>query len=337
MKYFDHPLNRLSSNIEYTPADKEDHTPVNYMEAFSSSFATHLKDVLRSTIYPIKNKLENKKCLSLLNLSDNSFDYNFIKPDTITLGQKGAGKEIFFKTISRKIRPPKVILHFGCGLGDELMLSAKYFNPTHIIGCDYFNYGKAWSYAKETIKKKYEVEVSFFQVDLRNPIPSDIPKADLLISISVLEHLIKMDDSLERLKKFLKPGGNFASIWGPMWYSFSGDHIAAELGVQHGFDHILLYPERYFEFYKSHPRNIQTFERGEKSWLELGLCNFALYNEYMQSLNFHFGSPKYLLWTLSNEAINFKKHYPDKWSEALQKNCFISELDLILTCASIII
>lgn len=28
----------------------------------------------------------------------------------------------------------------------------------------------------------------------------------------------------------------FAAIWGRMWYSYSGDHIAAELGFQKGYE-----------------------------------------------------------------------------------------------------
>src|ERR1035438_8529991 len=36
-----------------------------------------------------------------------------------------------------------------------------------------------------------------------------------------------------------------------MWYSYSGDHIAAELGFEKGYEHVLLPADAYLSFYKS--------------------------------------------------------------------------------------
>jgi SAM-dependent methyltransferase len=222
------------------------------------------------------------------------------------------------------------VINFGCGLGYEVMQTALYLRPRLIIGCEYFNYGRAWAYVTEEVQRRYGVEVRFEQLDLRNPIPAEIPQADLLLSFAVLEHLKEMDASLEKLKQFLRPGGRFGSIWGPMWYSYSGDHIAAELGFEHGFDHVLLDDSDYFEFYKSHPRNRDAVRNNEKTWLELGLSNFARYQEYLDSVRRIFGQPTYLLWQVSDEAIKYKNQYPERWKQMLAARPYLTQLDLML-------
>jgi SAM-dependent methyltransferase len=336
MKYFEHPLNNFSKEKDYSEQSSLDSTPIFYEAEIFPSFKKRIKTYLGRNVYPFINKVQHKQNFKRFNL-ENEFERGIRLPEISTRGQKGSGIDIFYSTLKKEIDKKQTVLHFGCGLGYELILTAKYLRPKLIVGCDYFNYKKAWTTVIDYIKRKYGCEVKFFQVDLRDEIPIEIPKADLLLSFAVLEHLKELDVSLEKISHFLKPDGQFASIWGPMWYSYSGDHIAGELGLEHGFDHILLGAVDYFEFYKGHPRNRETYKKGGKGWLELGLTNFALYSEYMNSLQKIFGSTKYLLWTLSEEALEFKKLCPEKWKKALSLNPHITEMDLVLSCVSIII
>lgn len=337
MKYFEHPLNKISEGVQQQAPDCADLTPENFMQTFFPTPIQQIKNSVGNVLYPVKNKLEYKKSLRLLGLTEQSFTEKLLRPDTITLGKKGGGIEVFYSNIKKQIPVSGTVINFGCGLGWELILTAKYLQPKKIIGCEYFNYGRAWEYVKKYVMQRYGIEVEFYQVDLRNPIPDSIPRADLLISYTVLEHLKEMDNSLSRLKEFLKPNGHFASLWGPMWYSYTGDHIAAELGHEHGFDHVLLDAKEYMEFYKNHPRNKSDFERGIKTWLELGLSNFALFEEYMESITRIYGKPNYIIWQLSKEAFAYKEKYPENWKKILHKHPFLNENDLIITSAGVVV
>ncbi len=226
---------------------------------------------------------------------------------------------------------------YGCGTGEEVFNIAKYLQPRKIIAIDYFNYRIIWQSVAEQAKVKYGTDVEFIQVDFNNPQSKLLQSADVVYSQAVLEHLGDMKKIYRQLCSFLKKDGYFAAIWGPMWYSYSGDHIAAELGHDKGFQHLLLNATEYFDFYRSHPRNMPVVAAGEKTWLELGLHNYATYAEYIESLQEYFGNIEYLHWVVSQEALGYREKYRLKWDQVLKNHPFISGFDMAVTCASILL
>jgi hypothetical protein len=145
-----------------------------------------------------------------------------------------------------------------------------------------------------------------------------------------------MDESLAVVAPILKPGGWFAAMWGPMWYSFSGDHIAAELGEDAGFEHVRLSAERYWDFYRAHPRNRDHVARGETTWLELGLHNFARYDDYITAIRHRFGTIRQLHWQVSPEALRWRARRPADWDAMLAAHAYLTPLDLVLQQATVI-
>jgi SAM-dependent methyltransferase len=193
----------------------------------------------------------------------------------------------------------------------------------------------AWDWIGGRLQKS-GIEAEFHQCDLRNPLPNNIGKADVIVSNAVLEHLRNMSETFSHLGAVLQKPGWFAAMWGPMWYSYSGDHIAAELGFEKGYEHVLLPVDAYLSFYKSHPRNIESVKHAVPTWLELGLHNFARYKDYTFEIKKCFGDVRWLVWSVSPEAWRWRKTYSEQWQNMLSRNPQIQPLDLLLNSAGIL-
>lgn len=337
MDYKKHPLLSLSDLNHQSNQPVEDQSFKFNFKAKEMSWLDKFKRSIGFYLYPIKNSFEKKQALKAINkICSNRFPKKVAH--VLSMGQKGTAAEIYLAKIKKIIRKrPEVVLIYGCGTGEEVFNIVKYLRPEKVIAIDYFNYKIIWQSITERVKIKYGVDVEFMQVDFGDPQTRLLDTADIIYSQAVLEHLRDMDSVFSTLKSFLKKGGYFAAQWGPMWYGFSGDHIAAELGLHKGFEHLLLNATEYFDFYKSHPRNATSVSEGDKTWLELGLHNFATYAEYIESLRKYFGSIHYLHWVVSEEAIIYQNRFPANWDKILELNPFISGFDLMVPCASILL
>jgi len=145
-----------------------------------------------------------------------------------------------------------------------------------------------------------------------------------------------MNQVLGHLRPLLRPGGAFAACWGPMWYSYSGDHIAAELGMKFGFEHVRLSANDYFEWYRKHPRNREAVLRGQATWLELGLHNYWRYRDYLSAITQLFGPPAWVQWQISSEAFEYQRRFGETWRKMLAMNPNLRPLDLVLGGAAVI-
>src|ERR1017187_963047 len=299
------PLRKFERPYEGSSLDAEDKTPVDFSISYSS--VNDLKATLGSLVYSFKNTIQRPWLIRKLRSLDSE---HLELPDVLCWGQRGFGTRVLLKALHRKIGRPETVGCFGCGTGAELILVAKYLRPKYIIGYEYFNYERAWKLVSDAVRH-YGIEIAFHQVDLRNPLRLD-HQCDTLVSFAVLEHLSEINQVLRHLRPLLKPGGSFASCWGPMWYSYSGDHIAAELGMEFGFEHLRLSASDYFEWYREHPRNRDGVLRGQVTWLELGLTNYSRYCDYLSSITQIFGPQIWLQWQISSEAFDYKRQFGDR-------------------------
>jgi SAM-dependent methyltransferase len=320
-----HPLLQLANGRELLPPPQTDRTEKGFEKAFKPTFKQVLKRELGRHIYPVKNYLQRGKIMRQLSEIGALPQH---PPDLLAWGDKGFSAEIFLKTIRERIGQVETIGCFGCGMGVESIQIARFLKPRKIFAYDYLNYDQAWRYVSDQLKRR-GIEFHPIQCDLRRSIPAP-ERVDALISFAVLEHLHSLPTTFRNLKEVLKPNGWFAAVWGPLWYTFSGDHIAAELGFAHGFDHVLLSPEAYVEWYRTHPRNRDLVARGETTWLEMGLVSFARYADYVREITRSFGCIKWEGQAISVEAFDYMNAFPDAWAKMLIENPQISSRDLIL-------
>lgn len=333
MTAIDHPLARLSAERPKIPPPKGDQTPASFPSGFLPSARQRIKDAIGYQTYPWMNRLRRGSAeAALMGAGVDLAQYQ--TPTAMSMGQKGFGSELYLGEIAPLVRPVKTVVAFGCGMGYEAILIAKRLRPERIIGYDFFDYRRAWDWVTDYVRPM-GTQCQFIAADLREPLKLDHEPADLLVSFSVLEHLRDMDRSFEIMRPLLKQDGWFGSLWGPMWASFTGDHIAAELGEEFGFEHLRLDPVAYLDFYKTHPRNCEGVAKGVPTWLELGLHNFARYDEYESAISKAFGRVHYRRWQLSEEAFRYRTKFPERWTEILAKHPALRPLDLILQGCSV--
>lgn len=330
----DHPLALLSRDRPPAPPPAADHTPAGFPNGFLPSSKQRLKNAVGLHAYPLMNRLVRGRVER--QLREAGVDLAAApRPDAVSLGGKGFGAEVFLRTVGRYVPPGGTVVAFGCGLGYESLLIAGFLRPARVIGYDFFNYRRAWDWVADRVKP-LGVRAEFVQADLRGPLAPVHPPADALLSFSVLEHLRDMEASFGVMRPLLRPNGWFGSLWGPMWYSFTGDHISAELGEDNGFEHLRLSPTEYLEYYKRHPRNRAGVAAGVPTWLELGLHNFARYAEYEAAIARHFGRVRFRRWQLSPEAFRYRARHPERWAGVLAADSELTPLDLILQGAAVV-
>lgn len=330
----DHPLAAVSRDRPKAPPPADDQTPTAFPVGFLPTAKQRLKNRIGLHAYPLMNAIARNRIETALREAGVDLTA-YPRADAISLGHKGFGFEVFLRTFARFVPPGGTVVAFGCGLGYEAELLARFLRPARVIGYDFFNYRRAWDFVAARVRP-LGVEATFIQADLREPFTPAHPPADALVSFCVLEHLRDMDRSFGIIRPLLRQDGWFGSLWGPMWASYSGDHISHELGEEYGFEHLRLSPADYLTYYKQHPRNRADVAAGVPTWLELGLHNFARYAEYEAAIDRHFGRGRYRQWQLSQESLRYRQRHSDRWAEVLTAHPALTPLDLILQGAAVV-
>lgn len=125
----------------------------------------------------------------------------------------------------------KVVLDYGCGRGGKTIFYATK-NAKKVIGFDVNpDYALADEYAK-----KNNLPVEFRSLNAFRGIDLEDSGVDVIISSSVLEHIIDFDQAMGELRRVLKPGGLFLNRWHP-FRSRNGAHLQEALGIP--FAHLL--------------------------------------------------------------------------------------------------
>jgi SAM-dependent methyltransferase len=328
-----HPLLDLSSTVK-SQLTNEDMTPLDFPQCSESSWKQRIKGDIGRRVYPWKNRVERPIVEGRLREAGAEWA-NTPRPEILAWGHKGMGPEIFLSAVAKRVGEIDTVACVGCGTGYEFLNIAHFLSPRRIVGYEYFNYDRAWNWVSRELASK-NIAVDFYQCDLRKSLPTDTEQCDLLISFEVLEHFRSMSEIFSNLQPLLARDGWFAALWGPMWYSFSGDHIAAELGFEKGYEHVRLSPDEYVSFYKTHPRNAAEVEKGTPTWLELGLHNFARYEEYLVEIKRSFGEIKWLVLSVSIEGWKWRTVFSDKWELILKNNSHLQPMDLLIQSACVL-
>lgn len=218
-----------------------DRSPPNYQPG--SHGDSQLKRKLRTLLYPPLTWLRDKWLRR---------KYAFSKKyDKVFLGQRGNDYDSHRLRVNqfRQIRGSTILI-IGCGAGRDLE-SWALFRPQKIIGIDYFNYSKAWERQKSYLDTRYKVTVEFHQGDASDLSFIEDETVDIVGSDAVLEHLRDLENVTAELYRIIRPSGVFYSTFGPLWYTWGGDHISGRDGLNNGYNHILLDSQEYSAYLES--------------------------------------------------------------------------------------
>lgn len=79
---------------------------------------------------------------------------------------------------------------------------------------------------------QFHPNVESLQHDLTKPLPLPDKSVDLVVSHSVLEHIIEVPDVLANLNKVLRVGGYVFITISPLYYSGAGSHVNTPVKLQ---------------------------------------------------------------------------------------------------------
>lgn len=253
-----------------------DRTPVDYRLPVVEN-GEQIKSILRGVFYPIYN------CINHFFLSRRYATDDF-RPDLWLWGQRGNDYERHRRRVARFMDlHGRDVLVAGCGTARDLETWVN-LKPRYIHGIDLFCYERAWELWQERfIRNSPSVEVKFSQADLVNISHFKDSSVDLVSSDAVFEHLKNLPEVLKEFHRILRPGGVLYATFGPLWYSWGGDHVSGYDRVTAGYNHLLLSGEEY-ERYLSGLGAHSHSEHDGRTWIEHDLFSRLTPRQYLNCL-----------------------------------------------------
>lgn len=302
----------------------DDMTPDNFVIT-EDSLGEKVKKLIRRTVYPIYLKSRKKA------LEKNYAHVKDIGFDELFLGQRGNDYDAHRRRVNKiKSIEGSTVLILGIGTGRDLESWLR-FNPKKIIAVDYFNYEKAWNKRKEQYKDKYDTKIEFVQSDIIEMKKIKDNSIDIIGSDAVFEHINKFHQAIDELKRVLKVGGILYSNFGPLWYSWGGDHISGSDEFVNGYNHISLEKDAY-ESYLDGFGEFTHSENDGRTWIRNNLFSYLKPNEYLDIIGSKLNR-KYVSCIIDENAVKFKLNHNEKFENLAKRH---REENLIVSGITII-
>ncbi len=291
--------------------DKEDKTPKDFCIK-EETVKEKIKKPFRKYIYPILSKYRE------INLEKRYKLKNKLGIDRIFADQRGNDYETHRNRINKyKNIKGSTVLIIGIGTGRDLESWLKY-NPKKIIAIDYFNYQKAWNMRIEYFKNQYDTKIEFIQTDILNMGMIKNNSIDIIGSDAVFEHINKFDEAMVELYRVLNKNGILYANFGPLWYSWGGDHISGRNNLANGYNHIKLSKDDYNKYLDGFGEYDHAEDDG-RTWIRNNLFSYLKPMEYIKKIKDVGFDKIYYSVILEQRAISFEKEYKDEFKKLKEK------------------
>jgi 2-polyprenyl-3-methyl-5-hydroxy-6-metoxy-1,4-benzoquinol methylase len=304
-----------------------DYTPQEYSLDTYRNYLTFKRRALDQFVYPWLTRLVTAvKVAQSPTVKDFSFSV-----DRLLFGDRGSGFLCNFRLLKRLIAIEQSnVLIQGCGLGQEAMAWSR-CGVASCTGIDLFNFNGAWNQISQAASEVSQTSVSFSQGDICN---TGLPRQsfDLISSGAVWEHVQNFDELMVESHRLIKPNGIVFSTFGPLWYTYSGDHFSHIGGLEHGYNHLLLDEQSYFDWINSF-ESPESWAVSEENYFEIrrhireGIFSYLKPRDYIQKVERQFRRVQTIA-MISPEAIAFRSTYPEQWQRLLDKG--LAEEDLLI-------
>ena len=223
------------------------------------------------------------------------------------------------------------VLLLGCGKGEEVSTWLEW-NPRQIDAIDYFDYSKEWAHVSSTFTEQWKGRISFRHIDiLSDHVPLNGP-FDIISSDAVLEHITDLRKALSRLRTLLTNSGILYGGFGPLYYTFGGDHYSGWDRLENGFHHLLLEREAYEEYLAQRHHDNNSLD--DRIFIHNGLFSRLKMDEYIDIMKDYFECIDVRI-GISPEAVKFRKLFPRKWQSIIEMYN-LREIDLLAKCIFIV-
>jgi SAM-dependent methyltransferase len=217
----------------------------------------------------------------------------------------------------KEVREALVLVQ-GTGTGWDVISWAK-LRPRHIIATDMFPFEDSWEEITRYCYDHYQVPVDF-RVSAIEDVPFlDSNRVDLIASDAVYEHCRDLRGVMRESFRILKPGGCIYASYGPLYFCAGGDHFSGRGGLENCFNHLRLDPEAYQRYLEAYQEEIEDFQGGAR-YIDLNLFSYLTTRQYLDIYQRAHFVVKELILEISQDAVQFKKLYADKFDFLVNKH-----------------
>lgn len=235
------------------------------------------------------------------------------------LGSRGMpleSRRIWGSKYLDKVREAAVLVQ-GTGTGWDVISWAK-LRPRQIIATDMFPFEDSWGEIARYCYDHYQVPVDFRVASIEAVPFLERNSVDFIASDAVYEHCRDLPGVMQESYRILKPGGCIYASYGPLYFCAGGDHFSGRGGLSTSFNHLLLAPEAYQRYLDANREEIEDYQGGAR-YLKLNLFSYLTTSDYIKIyLDAHF-VVKDLILEISQDALQFKKLFPDKFALLVNK------------------
>jgi SAM-dependent methyltransferase len=254
--------------------------------------------------------------------------------DLFCRGQRwwqGAGRS----RLGRLMRGQKLsrVLVEGCHVGDEAVQFWLRRGVPRVDGIDILSFQDAWRSTVPKLRKSFGAEVSFQQASV-DKLPFADSEFDLVASAAVLEHVRNLDAMASESARVLRPGGWAYHEFGPLYYSWGGDHCIPSYGEESGYDHILLSEVEYRQRIEDREFFSRQADPLCNAWAIDEQFSFARTEDYLAAFRPYF-DVRFLVVMISPQGLSFRKLHPAEWQSMLRSG--LTESDLLFSCICLIL
>lgn len=211
----------------------------------------------------------------------------------------------------------KTVLIQGTGTGWDLFSWAE-FGPAKLIGSDLFQFD-AWPEIVAEVEKTYGIPTEFHACSMTDMAVLPDASVDLCASDAVFEHVQDLRTALEESYRVLKPGGTLYATYGPLWYVAGGDHYSGRGGSEHVFNHVLLDPPDYQQYFQKYKVDNEDFQNGGR-YVELDLFSRLRTEEYLDLFAEAGFEREGLILEVSPVALKFQRDYPEAFAQLRKRH-----------------
>jgi len=211
-----------------------------------------------------------------------------------------------------------ILLVQGTGTGWDVISWAK-LRPRKIIATDMFPFEDSWAEITRYCYDRYNVVVDFRVAAIEAVSFLESNSVDLIASDAVYEHCRDLPGVMQESFRILKPGGCIYASYGPLYFCAGGDHFSGRGGLETCFNHLLLNSEAYKRYLEAHQAEIEDFQAGAR-YIELNLFSYLTTRQYINIYREAHFVVKEIILEISQDALRFKKIYPDKFDIIVNKH-----------------
>lgn len=221
----------------------------------------------------------------------------------------------------------------GCYLGSEDVQYWLRRGARYLDGVDIYSLEQRWQRIVPELNRHYQSEVAFRQASIEQ-LPFPDGTFDLIASAEVLEHVRNLRSTVQETARVLRPGGWAWHSFGPLYYTFGGDHCIASYGEASGYDHLTLDELTYQERIRNQAMFDAMADPNAPFWALQQQFSFAAAAEYLALFAARFRI-RYVLAKISPEGLAFRKHWPSLWQRMLDAG--VAEEDLLVKSLIVIL